>query len=1158
MTFQLQNQRGIAILMVLVAIALLAILVLGFASNMSTELRVSDAVEKTYRAQLLADGALSHAIETLRSNIPDPAPLNTPAGEDPPADWITNPGRLTLIDSQTGKLTHIPLHSGAAQNGDDESSADLNRPIPGHSHGPIATDPDGGDRPEMRVSWISVLRDPSEKAGPKNRMIGRYAFWIDDESTKINVSTALGKPNPQESEINWREAMNSGVLTPRFAMEEEGQELRMGYSLGHPSSVNLEVLFEDPEHLDKPALLRHSRFRGFHRYPDSILRYVKLEEDAAIEWYREQQWNFTFYNRSPEFNVFGEPRLIPVFLFDSLETGPSYQTPFYVNHQPRLQTLTGESGMIYTKEQEGNYIVVGNDMEREYRRTEKEADAANVAKLAGAKMIYQYLNRPWPKMAEGSQSEGGASFAEQEIAKNIAAATKRNERPGLTDDDLVKLETKQIALNLALMSRLGTGPIGGNGFTGSYHNYVTSMNRHTHEAADAYEVSTKRYEDGGRQFLLKPKDLEPEAQPRIPELDLWYLDDDFEVIENPGPDDLPLLPQTPGPHLNEIKFYIKPVEIPPEENGKSTRFMFRIRYEVELFMHPFGPRLSPNAFPVKVDFLSFGLGSLADPEEDRHKILDQPSWDDRNLSMWSAMPGPIGHGNDQELDYAVAASRSHYLTSDLHEMYGGEVVVVDRDEAQNGLKFHLKVRLGLGITGAVEGEEGQIFRTIRGPRVKQLVPMPRFVADGEEEPSENYLEKEFEIDNLDEEYVVSWEVEDPRVAFWKEDWKEVADGLDSIGEPNFEYAPDADQESKLRYLQLGGSDTEVSGFNLSIASSDPELDTDGGRNLFVHDWEHSRLPSVGYFSLIHTGIQSGIPWQTLSLEEDGDFPEWALLDLFAINYRRERQSWWDGRNLPNEWGSIGFMNSTAGKVNLNCRVYPQSSYFDAPDRTKPLEAVFRFMADEGEEAEIAQEILDHQDKEQVFQYVGELAKIWDEGENAWEREKLTRNLAGILTTKTNTFGVWGVAQVVHKAPGHILTNLLSTPVYDQFQTGDSVMGERRFYAVVERYVWPGNDGVVGNGGVDNFAIWNKTADPVGGLKGRISGRAMPGAAPTLTPALDGDEGKFAEIDGPTAVTLEGEEALATLPYKKTTLREANNPADPVMKYRVIFFRYLDS
>ena len=66
----------------------------------------------------------------------------------------------------------------------------------------------------------------------------------------------------------------------------------------------------------------------------------------------------------------------------------------------------------------------------------------------------------------------------------------------------------------------------------------------------------------------------------------------------------------------------------------------------------------------------------------------------------------------------------------------------------------------------------------------------------------------------------------------------------------------------------------------------------------------------------------------------------------------------------------------------------------------------------------------------------------------------------------------------------------------------------------------------------------------------------------LTPAMKAQgtpgNGRFTEIDGPTAVTLENESALADLPYRNTSLESAGNPADPAIKYRVIYFRYLDS
>jgi hypothetical protein len=42
------------------------------------------------------------------------------------------------------------------------------------------------DRP-VWVQWIPVLRDPEKKPGDDNPMIGRYAYWVDVENTKVNL-----------------------------------------------------------------------------------------------------------------------------------------------------------------------------------------------------------------------------------------------------------------------------------------------------------------------------------------------------------------------------------------------------------------------------------------------------------------------------------------------------------------------------------------------------------------------------------------------------------------------------------------------------------------------------------------------------------------------------------------------------------------------------------------------------------------------------------------------------------------------------------------------------------------------------------------------------------------------------------------------------------
>jgi len=45
------------------------------------------------------------------------------------------------------------------------------------------------DKPVF-VQWIPIYEDPSQPPGPKNKVIGRYAYWVDVENTKVNLNTS--------------------------------------------------------------------------------------------------------------------------------------------------------------------------------------------------------------------------------------------------------------------------------------------------------------------------------------------------------------------------------------------------------------------------------------------------------------------------------------------------------------------------------------------------------------------------------------------------------------------------------------------------------------------------------------------------------------------------------------------------------------------------------------------------------------------------------------------------------------------------------------------------------------------------------------------------------------------------------------------------------
>ncbi|HEY5811690.1 MAG TPA: hypothetical protein VIT23_03435 [Terrimicrobiaceae bacterium] len=67
---------------------------------------------------------------------------------------------------------------------------------------PSPTPPPGAKNPfPVPASWVYLLRDPTKPADADNPIIGRYAFWMDDENARININTAYGKPATILSDI---------------------------------------------------------------------------------------------------------------------------------------------------------------------------------------------------------------------------------------------------------------------------------------------------------------------------------------------------------------------------------------------------------------------------------------------------------------------------------------------------------------------------------------------------------------------------------------------------------------------------------------------------------------------------------------------------------------------------------------------------------------------------------------------------------------------------------------------------------------------------------------------------------------------------------------------------------------------------------------------
>jgi Tfp pilus assembly protein PilX len=322
-------------------------------------------------------------------------------------------------------------------------------------------------------------------------------------------------------------------------------------------------------------------------------------------------------------------------------------------------------------------------------------------------------------------------------------------------------------------------------------------------------------------------------------------------------------------------------------------------------------------------------------------------------------------------------------------------------------------------------------------------------------------------------------------------------------------------------------------------------------------------PSLGAFSFVPTGMQRAVAGAALSLApatNASQLPDWLLLDLFAPTVSAQNYS------------DISYLNATAGKVNINAVMSPVPAGASFV-RSAPLQAVFQNLdaattvSDSSSVSSTVDNILHyrlatgaadfrnsaaHNSDTPIYAYAGELCQIAgvsDSGSSDLARESVVRNMVDCLTTRSNVFSVWGVAQTVKKNPAN---NIPANQGIFETKAGgalanDVVTGEKRFEAVVERYIWQGNDASPGNGHV---TTQNGDYDRLS------SGQAQPGRPPPYS------GGTWETIDGPDAPTYPVSTSPGTwnqsaaASFFNSSLDNANNPLRALMKYRVIYFKYL--
>ncbi len=290
------GSRGVALVIVLACLVLMVALVIGFFSSVTTELVASKSQADSSSAQRDGEVAVEIAMAQIRAGTfghtdpADPAsarvawasqpgmirtwdaagaPGNfyklysdlemirpgtgfTAAAAAPPADWDGSPGVFTDLNSPVVRGTKVdfPILDPRARTSSPATS------IEGfdYSAGVNGVALPGGNPADQRlpmpVRWLYLLEDgtvsaPTGQAGADvsmtpaptaaNPIVGRVAFWTDDDTSKVNVNTASEGVYYDIPRFYSRDENNLAMSPPVI-----GEYQRYP---GHPATTSLSTVF---------------------------------------------------------------------------------------------------------------------------------------------------------------------------------------------------------------------------------------------------------------------------------------------------------------------------------------------------------------------------------------------------------------------------------------------------------------------------------------------------------------------------------------------------------------------------------------------------------------------------------------------------------------------------------------------------------------------------------------------------------------------------------------------------------------------------------------------------------------------------------------------------------------------------------------------------
>lgn len=1038
----MMRRRGSALIIMLAFLVLLTILVVGMMVTVRLERTSANSHFEGKRAEALAELGVANAIALIREA--------SEGGSQSGKFWSSQPGKITVfnadgtLDSDASRFLFSRNPTGGQVNLNQVGFGGV--PPIASADSVTAT-----SVPEMNVDWIPVLSDPDTPASETNRIIGRFAFWVDDETTRLNVNTADGTGKGTNQSFGPgvpTEASLTALKSNGLAISDEMAGLIAGRSGAQYSSSLSAKPFNDAS---------------------EILQVAGVSRDLVAQ----NDFNLTAYNRAPELNLFGEPKIY-------LVTATTDSTPRNSMTGPYAWSGSGaRPSTILSGDLQGIYPISSG--------------------ISGANQLPNFTYRP-----PGASSD--VTVRLPQFFQDRSSPASQHFVPGSPDYDMgmriaqyLKGKNSQ-GQNITWPQFPGSDATG---FAGKYTDrqidsialqVLTLMKGiyvDHYRAFSIPSVMSKGFLSGKmvrglsrgprvNEVLVEITTIAGSPSPKVAMAITveWYMPEGFEGTVIDGSDVqnwhygngnyMPFLNFQDGVPVHISSSYLSGTPSPLGGFWMDNMLEF----------------LDQNNLSAGVDL--FGNDpAKADPDQTRAELYHNYPTALRTedgrlygsgplsgrwapmLSMYSPM-GYFGSTSPSAVwrpgDYR--ASRNVHATS-FYPMKQGVTAL----KLRGGLALGLHTASG-GVNNGWNVDPIPLD-SLRGP----------FMGESLSDPAVRTAVLEAVIPMPDVtipipgQVTIHFQVADPLVNSFPSDW------VVTVDPPT----------SSITMVKPSGRDptSYTTGRNIIAQpeeGGDPASIWWPEQNVGIP--KSRRFPSTGYLQYLRTGLmpdkqydslpllqQKGTPYRALnfapsthkSQQTDGgdSYPDWAMLDLFTTPAIFQPL----GTPLPSPlqltWGG-----ATGGRINPNGQILP----FSHASRTAPLEAAFRGVPVSTAYSVDGDSVSSAVDEKALVKAINEYLKNLDRplmtpgeicnipeiaaylyrgvDEGAQSRNDLVRQIVGNMTTRSNTFSIWAIGQVVRKASGNT--------DYGNYQAGDSIQGEAKMKVLVERVLEDGADGVAGN------------------------------------------------------------------------------------------------